>query len=892
VVDAITGVVSTQIQIFKRNNVHGFIALNQQSQDGSGIVQVLVWGGRSVRVINFSLSSGEPTLSISSAEFNAPDWIMSGCAAASTGHRGGFLITANNALLSLEVIESCSPERETAISIYQLATSVKSILYSADVIALSPSHVLMASGTVFGEIIVWSCFLGSEGSHKTNAVGSIHHFFTGHDGSIFNVRISPQIASLNGGKSGRLLASCSDDRTVRIWDISDCEHKTAQDPSAYSTDGYDLRSTGFGPVEAGEQTVGSESCVVQAFGHVARIWAVYFRAIVNDGQTHMGLVSRGEDCTCVLWDLNWEKSSAGGTSYQLSEASSIQPHIGKHIWSLDLHRRGPETVVYTGGADGALKHFSIKENDDIDLPRSPPPVPEIPGFQRKRKQATVDRARAFAFVSPDCLLCSSTQGQMQIGHIAHTEESETAWETLCEAPDLGSFAVMTGLPQKGLALIGNSRGVIRLYNHATRSIANIADVGTRPLGLFFLQTNTSTADSQGSSSPIIFLVCYPTKEEVTLVKVSNWDSDCSISEANTIHLPPNFVVCSASFIFKGQCLMIGSKAGGLVVYQTPTHNEPCDPILLDRRVHGREFVNYIHTLSSITESDGTRSEFILTCGRDGTYCVHEMQICENKTDALSMKIVHRTSSMIGGNIEGAYVDETTGDLMLYGFRSQEFVLRNESKLTDIMAIASGGFRRDWTFSPGTKDRDAFFAWRDEASLRITRIQSNANHLLRAGAHGRELKAVDVFSSPGGSRSLIATGAEDTTVRLFAPTSSVAASPWGVFECVRVLDTHKSGIQQVSWSKDGNYLFTSAAFEEFFVWSVRTIPSFGVATNLLAASPKEDAHSDLRILSFDVLEVREVEGGQGFLLCLALSNSTIKVSASPNYKISQPRLILF
>jgi WD40 repeat protein len=884
VVNAITGAVSTQVQAFKRNNVHGFITLNQQPQDGSGSVQVLVWGGRSVRVIKFFLQSGtEPTLSISSAEFNTPDWIMSGCAAATTGHYGGFLITANNALLSLEVIDSSSPETETAISIYQLATSVKSILYSADVIALSPSHVLMASGTVFGEIIVWSCFLGSEESHRANAVGSIHHFFTGHDGSIFNVRISPQIPSLNGVKSGRLLASCSDDRTVRIWDISDCEHKTAQDPSAYSTDGYDLRSTGFGPVEAGEHTVGSESCVVQAFGHVARIWAVYFRAIKNNEQTHMGLVSRGEDCTCVVWDLSWQASPAGATIYQLSEASSTQPHIGKHIWSLDLHRFGPETVVYTGGADGALKRFSIKENDDMELPSCPPPVPEIPGFQRKRKQPTIDRARAFAFVSPDCLLCSSTQGQMQLGHINQTEESATTWEALCEAPDLGPFAVMTGLPRKGLALIGNPRGLIRLYNHAARSITNIADVGTRPLGLFFLETNSFTTDSPVSSSPVNFLVCYPTKEEVTLVKVSDWDSNCPKSKVTTFSLPSTFVVCSASFIFDGQYLMIGSKAGGLVVYQTPTNNESCEPILLDRRIHGREFVNYIHTVSSVTGSDGTKSEFVLTCGRDGTYCVHEMQICETKTDALSMQIVHRTSSMIGGNIEGAYVDENTGDFMLYGFRSQEFVLRNESKLTDIIAIASGGFRRDWKFCPGTKHEDAFFAWRDEASLRITRIQSNANQLLRAGAHGRELKAIDVFSSSGGSRSLIATGAEDTTVRLFAPTSSVSASPWGALECVRVLDTHKSGIQQVSWSKDGKYLFTSAAFEEFFVWSVRTIPSFGIATNLLAASPKEDAHSDLRILSFDVLEVKEVDAEQGFLLCLALSNSTIKVSTSPPYE---------
>ncbi|KAJ5340608.1 hypothetical protein N7541_009732 [Penicillium brevicompactum] len=873
-VNAITGAVSAQLQVFKRNNVHGFIALNQP-QDDPNTVQLLVWGGRSVRVIDLYIpSDASPNLSASSAEFNAPDWIMSGCAAAATGHYGGFLITANNALLSLEVVKSSLPERMTAISIYQLATSVKSILYSADVIALSASHVLMAAGTVFGEIIVWSCFL-SEGSHKTDAVRSIHHFFTGHEGSIFNVRISPQIPSLYPNHPGRFLASCSDDRTVRIWDISDCDYKTAQDPSAYSTDGYDLRSTGFGPVGAGEQAVGSESCVVQAFGHAARIWGVYFRSIKNKDQTHVGLVSRGEDCTCVLWDLSWQASSAGATNYQLKEASSTEPHIGKHIWALDLHRLGSETVIYTGGADGALKRFSIRENDDTQLPAPPPPVPEIPGFQRKKKQATSNRARAFAFVSPNCLFCISTNGEIQLGDIDRKGESATTWETLCEVPELGSFAVITGLPHKGLALIGNSRGLVQLYNHVARSFVDITNVGTRPLGLFFLSDSSSTQSTQ-SPKQIVFLVCYPAREEVTLVTVSDWDSENLKTETVTINLPSTFIVCSAALIFEGQYLMVGSKSGGLALYKTPKSHELSEPILLDRRIHGREFVNHIRIVSSTHHIDGTKSEFVLTCGRDGTYCLHELKLDGKDDGAISMEIVHRTASMIGGNIEGAYVDETTGDFMLYGFRSQEWVLRNESKLTDIITIASGGFRRDWAFCPGTKDEDACFVWRGDASLVVTRIQPDASNLLRAGAHGRELKAVDVFCAPEGSRPLIATGAEDTTVRLFAPTPTVSSSPWGTFECMRVLDTHKSGIQQVSWSKDGRYLFTSAAFEEFFVWRVRAVPSFGIATQLLAASPKDDPNSDLRILSFDLLEVKELDGEQGFLLCLAFSNSTIKI----------------
>ncbi|CAI7587097.1 unnamed protein product [Penicillium glandicola] len=875
VVDESTGVVAAQVQIFKRNNIHGFITLNQPKDHDPSHVQIIVWGGRSVRAVNFFLVSGnEVTLSASSAEFTAPDWIMSGCAAAEGGHDGAFFITANNALLSLEVLDSGMPQGNTTISIYQLATSVKSILYSADVIALSSSHILIAAGTVFGEIIVWSCFLNKDRSHKANAVGSIHHFFTGHDGSIFDVRISPQILSLNGGQSGRLLASCSDDRTVRIWDISDCEHKTAQDPSAYSTDGFELRSTGFGPVEEGEESVGSESCVVQAFAHAARIWGVHFRAIKNNNQTHMGLVSRGEDCTCVLWDLSWHSSSAGTTDYHLNQTSSIQTHIGKHIWSLDLCRIGSETVVYTGGADGALKSFPIEENDDEHLGTGPDAsLQQTHGLQvkAKKKSYTANGAKVFAFVAQDCLLCTSTQGQVQLGYVS-PEGTDITWETLSEIPDLSSFATMSALPQMGLAFIGNSRGLFRLYNHATKSIIDIADVGNRPLGSFFLQTHSSKLDPLNPSKKIAFLVCYPTGEEITLVTVSGWNSDHPSAETTTFSLPSTFVVCSASLIFDGQYLIIGSKLGALAIYNT----SEAEPVLVNRRVHGREFVNHINVVTSVTTSDNTKSDFVLTCGRDGAYCLHELQLCGSGTDALSIQTVHRTASLTGGNIEGAYFDKGTGDFMLYGFRSQDFILRNESKLTDIVCIASGGSRRGWDFIPGDKNSNALFMWKDGVSLMTTRVRAGASTLLRAGGHGREIKAMDVFNPTGGERPLFATGAEDTTVRIFTPTSSLAASPWGSFECLRVLDTHKSGIQQVTWSKDGRYLFTSAAYEEFFVWKVRAIPIFGVATKLIAASPKDDVHSDLRIPSFDMVEVEEVDGELGFLLCLALSNSVFKI----------------
>ena len=78
--------------------------------------------------------------------------------------------------------------------------------------------------------------------------------------------------------------------------------------------------------------------------------------------------------------------------------------------------------------------------------------------------------------------------------------------------------------------------------------------------------------------------------------------------------------------------------------------------------------------------------------------MHELKLREDREDAVSMQIVRRTTSH-AGCIRGGYFDKTTGQFMLYGFRSQDFVLGNESRLTDVVSIASGGFRRACGFSP-------------------------------------------------------------------------------------------------------------------------------------------------------------------------------------------------
>ena len=70
---------------------------------------------------------------------------------------------------------------------------------------------MLASGTVFNEVHVWKIMNRNE-----DGDGIVSHRLTGHEGVIFGVRFSPD---------GHMLASVSDDRTIRIWPLQEEEEK-------------------------------------------------------------------------------------------------------------------------------------------------------------------------------------------------------------------------------------------------------------------------------------------------------------------------------------------------------------------------------------------------------------------------------------------------------------------------------------------------------------------------------------------------------------------------------------------------------------------------------------------------------------------------------------------
>lgn len=884
-IDDDTGKLVAELKTFKRNNIHGFVILKQTAQDDREHVQLMAWGGQSVRVIdllhgrNSVTGESERLLSAASAEFLAPDWILAGCAASlKDEERCAYLVTAHNALISLHVVDGNS-KYEKAIHLQQLAAGVKSILYSAHTAQISSSHILIAAGTVFGEIIVWSCFIDNPESLSSNAISSIHHFFTGHEGSIFGVEISPAIPNLNGSKPGRLLTSCSDDRTVRIWDISDCERASPQDPSAYSTDGFELRSTGFGAV----RELGSETCVTKVFGHIARIWGVHFLPAAAE-QGKLRLVSRGEDAQCLLWELTWNQPSSETSKFQLRETFSFHYHTGKHIFSLTTRSISSGVVIYTGGSDGAIKTFKLDENAERAMDVSP---------QGKKTKKEVP-LKTFDFVSADCFIGTSVSGEVQLGWVGPQNlpelgmQPQASKELLCIEEDLRGYSAISSLPQKRLALLGNSRGMIRLYNHHSKSLIQVAQTDQRPLGLFALDTDQILASDP--SDTLSFVTSYATIDRANLFTVTI-QGDSEPLNIPLCLLYPSEVQC-ASLFCRGWYLALGFKNGALAVYRVPDpgddSGELLQPVTSLGLIHGDDGINHITPFSSQIREDGLSIEYLLTCGRDGNYCVHEVTT-SSSGDTFHLETVHRSSPAANQNIEGVYFDKTTDNLMLYGFRGMDFVLWNETMQSEVGKFFCGGARRQWAFQPSTeKAGDGLFIWY-QSGFNCRRIHAENSRPLRAGGHGREVKSMEIFNAGSNNQgqTIFATGAEDTTVRVFAPIQPPhTENLWGAFKSLRVLRKHRTGLQQVGWSNNGHYLFTSGGYEEFFAWRIRWIPRFGLATLLKSVTPKEDPDSECRVTSFDTIEVGERGVQYGYLIVLTFSNSVIKVSRLRICKVLQ------
>jgi len=405
--------------IFERNRVHGIqcilciatilIVVDRLPEDFA----ILLWGATSFA---YSLSVSaflSPNWKAPMREVKMDDWILD---SRFLNENTILLVTAHNSLLIYDTT--------TGNVSGQFKCEEQSLLYAAQLFLTTNSErevsdAIVASGTVFNEIQLWRPPTIHD---NASSVIPISRRLKGHEGCIFSLRFSDD---------GTLLASCSDDRTIRIWDV-----------------------------ESGTQ-------LAIGFSHIARVWDVRFVPGSVESAENLYLLSSSEDTTAILWC--YSKSSR-----KLKVQERYQGHRGKHVWSQAVSSDGTKAV--TGGNDGGVNIWDItgwrdcleSAGNDLYWTELTPSV--LVNGKEKR-----DTIKGYRCLYGDRLLITTGSGYLPWSSLLMKScvyiysLSRRTWTLVLQDEtyrNYGAAASIQGLVD--WVCLGNSRGGARLFNLTQR----------------------------------------------------------------------------------------------------------------------------------------------------------------------------------------------------------------------------------------------------------------------------------------------------------------------------------------------------------------------------------------------------------------------------------------
>ncbi|KAH7273612.1 WD40-repeat-containing domain protein [Fusarium solani] len=830
------------VRIFSAQPIHGIRPLT------SG--RVLVWGSAQVAVvypIEALLGEGANVEDVVVKKTTAPDWIYD--VSPSPYHdSSAVLATAHNEVVHLSLDDNNIPGVGAVVS------PSRPILYAASLKWIDQDSVLFAGGTVFGEIVVWKC-------HVADGRSEMLATLSGHEGSLFGLNISDELVCQDGSAI-RLLVSCSDDRTVRVWDITKQHGTTDRKQLDFAAP----RETGFGSTPNGHDGSSQDAealrPIATVMGHASRIWGVKFAELAEGDllpQSPVTIYSFGEDSTAQRWQLDLAVSPKG-LSGSLKHKETFAVHDGKHLWSHAVTRRDHQTIIATGGADSKISLITqsilsssqsatapTHDLTSLEFQQVLDQLPNLRTIQHVRGREIFSR---YTFLSEEKVLATSSWGRLILGTFRPSlnwTEVDIENEVIA---DLQSCYTMKTIGDDAV-ILGTTNGSLYCY----RQDQGVTHIGTVPGKVF----NISLL-AEPSEGPMELIVHLHGTADAQYLSV-DWRTGAVLETADIRGMDSRFVAMSAARV-KKDLIAIGSRHGFLSLLRQA--EEGYRPVL-NFRFNSSDAITALVPLPA-TDGEGAPSYFLAT-SRDTKYRIYEV---EDLGSEVRLHLQHEVAPPFASIIEGGwFTPDASPELVLFGFKSKNFVVWNETRREEIAAVDCGGSHRTFTLAHDPTDYNRIrFGFTKTSKLCVYSQHSSIHRPLRQGTHGREIRAL---SSSG---RYIATGAEDTTVRVWGYEEGKQGQPANKgLRCLASAKLHISGLQKTQWLGD-EYLLSSAGYEEFFIWSVRRLESCYQGLGLLCEAGLDDKSpaGDLRIVDFDACKI---DSQNSIIITLAMSNSTLK-----------------
>ncbi|XP_043934684.1 WD repeat-containing protein 6 [Protopterus annectens] len=721
-------------------HIHGIKQCCLQNSETFGQL-LAVFGGKCLIVLQFNESNGGAVLQEVSRLWELHDWIWDVQWLAVSNEKALYLGLAlgHNSVVLYDYTVG-KPLKE-------VHCEEKCILYSAHFFGQTWHELVLISGTVFNQLVVWRM----SGSANTDGRIKTEKRISGHNGVIFSV-----FYLQNKG----ILASASDDRSIRLWNVGDLK----QDPS-------------FSPDLV--------QCLLMLYGHQSRVWSV---KLLNDY-----IISIGEDSACIVWNYSGEI------------LHHFKGHVGRSIRAVAVNE--DQGWVVTGGADSGIRLWKIgkhilEEDGPVCLNLCGVTITGLP--------------KAVTLVGQSQLLVMTDAGCVYSYCLISKQ-----WNFILEDSSYQSYSLLEVVELlNGLVLcaIGNITGHIKIFllscpgEYIEKKIYN-----GKVHSLSWAFHKEYNADRCN-------LFCSGPEGIMVWLEVLCCNNCIVSVEGKHHYLLPMCKQrwhTGIAFLHQEDLFVCGDRRGSLLLYSCtaakvtdggsklykaalfPKNSsvelenyvrlDVKNPVLEKVTLQGQEPVSILYGLhgkvgaTSVCFHEG----FIYSTGRDGC-------ICQLKVEGGQLKVLRSQRVCKGMDWIEQLFFTPENDLLVLGFHSISFVLWSTRTNEKLWSVHCGGGHRSWSYI--RTNFQNIFAYIKSGDIFVCQRQLSdySQPLIKECLHGRELACVRHLTGFKKTNcehvKILVTGSEDTTMNIFAFSESL-----GYIEKLATINDHISSIKAMAVS---------------------------------------------------------------------------------------------